>query len=643
MDASSKDASIPIPVVVVLYDFHYTSKDSREISVRKGEKLFLIEKTNKDWWQVVRNSERRSFYVPAQYVEELKKDRPRHENVGPSSAFTYDDTVEYENLNSLILKNKQDDLPSLSNVTKTSKDSIKRSEMDVNKAQDINKEKPVPKTRTKVLARKNSYENADVVKSSKPELKSSLSQGVDNDKGDKRNDKLKYGDKITQDLSLSLPKNSDQLNLQSDGRTCTNRFDNAAYSNAGKTKINVTAKGKVKSSEARGKIDVDPGKNRMKNSYNLKVKPSNSFDYHQVSASKLEKNKSVPLLKNEKTKLSKNLSKSLEKLAEEIKFEPKRKEETERRQSMEHYSKAKPLKMQKDNLRNKKGRADDASVILDENKSAQQRSSVFSRFRRSLHHNSSFKSRNQKKFGKSSKEVCELSLSWEGGLDKIDEREEKPQSTSGGLQRSQTFMVADRSPMTFRQNNKIFSVKNRLDVAYHSQRLPPEEKVTLSTFKPKTIIHPVEKYQAKSTSPVLKEIDIEPIKKEEQETNLEQAQDGKNKKSVYENVAVAVSDTNSQVLGKGNLVFYNETYSNSEPEDNLEEKSLTSGTVEPVVDKSLKSQSSVDSNITLSEGTELSESDDNGSLDLDSDKRMESSSQQMNKRRTSLVRSKRVS
>lgn len=201
-------------------------------------------------------------------------------------------------------------------------------------------------------------------------------------------------------------------------------------------------------------------------------------------------------------------------------------------------------------------------------------------------------------------------------------------------------MVADRSPMTFRQNNKIFSVKNRLDVAYHSTRIPQEEKVTLSTFKPKTIIHPVEKYQ-RSASPVLKEIDIEPIKKDEKE-DLEQAQDGKNKKSVYENVAVAVSDTNSQVLGKGNLVFYNETYSNSEPEDNLEEKSLTS-TVEPVVDKSLKSQSSVDSNITLSEGTELSESDDNGSLDLDSDKRMESSTQQMNKRRTSLVRSKRVS
>jgi hypothetical protein len=312
MDASSKDANIPVPVVVVLYDFHYTSKDSREISVRKGEKLYLIEKTNKDWWQVVRNSERRSFYVPAQYVEEIKKDKPRHENVGPSSAFTYDDTVEYENLNSLILKQK-DDLPSLSNVTKINNP---RSEMDVNKAQDINKEKPVPKTRTKVSARKNSYENADVVKINKQETKS-LSQGVDNDKGDKRNDKLKYGDKITQDLALSLPKNSDQLNLQSDGRK--NSLDNAGYS---KTKVNV--KGKVKT-EIRGKIDVDLGKNRMKNSYNLKVKPSNSFDYHQ-SASKLEKNKSVPLLKNEK-KLSKNLSKSLEKLAEEIKFEPKRKEE----------------------------------------------------------------------------------------------------------------------------------------------------------------------------------------------------------------------------------------------------------------------------------------------------------------------------
>ncbi|XP_039300689.1 rho GTPase-activating protein 12 isoform X1 [Nilaparvata lugens] len=59
--------------VRVLYDFEYSTKDGRKIKITTGERLFLIAKTNSDWWHVIRSSERRPFYVPATYVQEIPK------------------------------------------------------------------------------------------------------------------------------------------------------------------------------------------------------------------------------------------------------------------------------------------------------------------------------------------------------------------------------------------------------------------------------------------------------------------------------------------------------------------------------------------------------------------------------------------
>lgn len=64
---------IPDITVYVLYDFDYHTKDGRHVEIKTGERLFLIKKTNNDWWQVIRSSERRPFYVPASYVEEVCK------------------------------------------------------------------------------------------------------------------------------------------------------------------------------------------------------------------------------------------------------------------------------------------------------------------------------------------------------------------------------------------------------------------------------------------------------------------------------------------------------------------------------------------------------------------------------------------
>lgn len=58
--------------IEVEYDYEYKSKD-RIISIHQGECYMLIKKTNEDWWQVKRDEGSKPFYVPAQYVREVRK------------------------------------------------------------------------------------------------------------------------------------------------------------------------------------------------------------------------------------------------------------------------------------------------------------------------------------------------------------------------------------------------------------------------------------------------------------------------------------------------------------------------------------------------------------------------------------------
>ncbi|XP_059474699.1 rho GTPase-activating protein 27-like isoform X3 [Neocloeon triangulifer] len=57
--------------VRVLYNFDYTTKDGRLVSIRQSEKLLLLKRTNKDWWQVRRDADTKPFYVPAAYVRQI--------------------------------------------------------------------------------------------------------------------------------------------------------------------------------------------------------------------------------------------------------------------------------------------------------------------------------------------------------------------------------------------------------------------------------------------------------------------------------------------------------------------------------------------------------------------------------------------
>ncbi|XP_035489528.1 rho GTPase-activating protein 12 isoform X6 [Scophthalmus maximus] len=58
--------------IEVEYDYEYKSKD-RLITIRQGESYMLVKKSNEDWWQVRKEEGSKAFYVPAQYVREVRK------------------------------------------------------------------------------------------------------------------------------------------------------------------------------------------------------------------------------------------------------------------------------------------------------------------------------------------------------------------------------------------------------------------------------------------------------------------------------------------------------------------------------------------------------------------------------------------
>ncbi|XP_037642853.1 rho GTPase-activating protein 12-like isoform X9 [Sebastes umbrosus] len=58
--------------IEVEYDYEYTAKD-RLITIQQGECYMLVKKSNEDWWQVRKEEGTKAFYVPAQYVREVRK------------------------------------------------------------------------------------------------------------------------------------------------------------------------------------------------------------------------------------------------------------------------------------------------------------------------------------------------------------------------------------------------------------------------------------------------------------------------------------------------------------------------------------------------------------------------------------------
>ncbi|XP_056220323.1 rho GTPase-activating protein 12b isoform X6 [Seriola aureovittata] len=58
--------------IEVEYDYEYKAKD-KMVAIRQGECYILVRKTNEDWWQVRKEEGTKAFYVPAQYVKEVRR------------------------------------------------------------------------------------------------------------------------------------------------------------------------------------------------------------------------------------------------------------------------------------------------------------------------------------------------------------------------------------------------------------------------------------------------------------------------------------------------------------------------------------------------------------------------------------------
>ncbi|XP_068200042.1 rho GTPase-activating protein 12b isoform X2 [Antennarius striatus] len=58
--------------IEVEYDYEYKAKD-KMVTIRQGEWYTLVKKTNEDWWQVRKEEGTKAFYVPAQYVREVRR------------------------------------------------------------------------------------------------------------------------------------------------------------------------------------------------------------------------------------------------------------------------------------------------------------------------------------------------------------------------------------------------------------------------------------------------------------------------------------------------------------------------------------------------------------------------------------------
>ncbi|KAJ8375971.1 hypothetical protein SKAU_G00065510, partial [Synaphobranchus kaupii] len=75
---ADRDGTCELPIapgqmyIEVEYDYEYKAKDKLVI-IRQGECYMLVRKTNDDWWQVRKDANTKAFYVPAQYVREVRK------------------------------------------------------------------------------------------------------------------------------------------------------------------------------------------------------------------------------------------------------------------------------------------------------------------------------------------------------------------------------------------------------------------------------------------------------------------------------------------------------------------------------------------------------------------------------------------
>uniref|UniRef100_A0A4W3HQV5 SH3 domain-containing protein n=1 Tax=Callorhinchus milii TaxID=7868 RepID=A0A4W3HQV5_CALMI len=68
---ASKASGQALPLVQVEFNYEYTARDGRLITIRENERYHLLSRTTQHWWHVRKDQETKPFYVPANYVKEL--------------------------------------------------------------------------------------------------------------------------------------------------------------------------------------------------------------------------------------------------------------------------------------------------------------------------------------------------------------------------------------------------------------------------------------------------------------------------------------------------------------------------------------------------------------------------------------------
>ncbi|XP_051523197.1 rho GTPase-activating protein 27-like [Myxocyprinus asiaticus] len=87
--------------VLVNFEYNYTTRDGRMVSIKPNEHYILVAKTNDNWWHVRRDETDKPFYIPAKYVTELPTESnqtpldPPEEFSGHESEFSSSETAPF--------------------------------------------------------------------------------------------------------------------------------------------------------------------------------------------------------------------------------------------------------------------------------------------------------------------------------------------------------------------------------------------------------------------------------------------------------------------------------------------------------------------------------------------------------------------
>lgn len=90
--------------VLVNFQYEYTARDGRNVSIKPNERYILVAKTNDHWWHVRKDEVTNAFFIPAQYVTELP---PENETIQPSSERDGEDTAKLVPPVSLAINDQQ--------------------------------------------------------------------------------------------------------------------------------------------------------------------------------------------------------------------------------------------------------------------------------------------------------------------------------------------------------------------------------------------------------------------------------------------------------------------------------------------------------------------------------------------------------